>query len=46
MSSMFASNTLVTGGAFTLTNHNDVHYHGIRGASLSGNVFLVKLTGL
>jgi hypothetical protein len=43
MSSMFASNTLITGGTFTQVQ-GDAHYHGFRGAILLRKISLVKLT--
>ena len=43
MSSIFTSNTLITGGTITQVN-NDGQYHRFRGAIPLWKNFLVKLT--
>jgi hypothetical protein len=44
MSSMFGSNTFITGGTFTQV-HGDAHYHGFRGTILLlKKISVMKLT--
>jgi hypothetical protein len=44
MNSMFASNTLITGGTNTQVIYNDGEHHRFRGAILLWKISLVKLT--